>query len=117
MAKFIKGDIVVVPFPFSDLTTAKKRPAFVLTPLEGDDIILCQITSKKVKDTYSIPIDSPHFMEGDLRQQSNVRPNRIFTADSHIVLYKVGHLQSGKTKEIIEKVIMIIRGDELRIER
>lgn len=88
MAKFIKGDIVVVPFPFSDLTTAKKRPAFVLTPLEGD-----------------------------LRQQSNVRPNRIFTADSHIVLYKVGHLQSGKTKEIIEKVIMIIRGDELRIER
>ncbi len=45
MEKFVKGDIVVVPFPFSNLTRAKRRPALVITPLAGDDVILCQITS------------------------------------------------------------------------
>jgi len=54
MARFIKGDIVVVPFPFSDLSTSKKRPALVLADLPGNDIILCQITSKLVKDVYAI---------------------------------------------------------------
>jgi len=37
MAKFIKGDVVVVPFPFSNLAHAKRRPAFVLAVLPGDD--------------------------------------------------------------------------------
>lgn len=41
----MKGDVVVVPFPFSDLTQAKWRPALVISALEGDDLILCQITS------------------------------------------------------------------------
>ena len=48
MAKFVKGDIVVVPFPFSDLTNSKRRPALVITELTGDDVILCQITSKNI---------------------------------------------------------------------
>ena len=61
MAKFIKGDIVVVPFPFSDLTQAKRRPALVVTKLEGDDLILCQITSQSIKDSYAILLDNKDF--------------------------------------------------------
>ena len=53
MAKFVKGDVVVVPFPFSDLTQAKRRPALVVSTLEGDDLILCQITSQYVRDNYA----------------------------------------------------------------
>lgn len=49
MATFVKGDVVVVPFPFSDLTRAKRRPALVVAELEGDDLILCQITGRQVK--------------------------------------------------------------------
>ncbi len=60
MAKFVKGDIVVVPFPFSDLTLSKRRPALVIAPLEGDDIILCQITSQTVKDKYSLSLDDTY---------------------------------------------------------
>ena len=52
MARFMKGDVVVVPFPFSDLTDAKRRPALVIAELSGDDLILCQITSQNVKDHY-----------------------------------------------------------------
>lgn len=94
MAKFVKGDVVVVPFPFSDLTQAKRRPALVVVNLEGDDIILCQITSQINKDKYSITIDDYHFKQGSLRQISNIRPNRIFTADSSIILYKLGVLRT-----------------------
>ncbi len=93
MERFVKGDIVVIPFPFSDLTGAKRRPALVITSLKGDDLILCQITSKKVRDKYAITITDEDFEEGSLKQESNVRPNKIFTADRNIILYKVGRLK------------------------
>ncbi|MDP3261309.1 MAG: type II toxin-antitoxin system PemK/MazF family toxin [Thermodesulfovibrionales bacterium] len=86
MAKFVKGDVVVVPFPFSDLTQSKRRPALVISKLESDDLILCQITSQSIKDSYAVSLDDKDFETGGLKQTSNVRPNRIFTADNHIVL-------------------------------
>lgn len=46
----MKGDVVVVPFPFSDLTIAKRHPALVIAELEGNDLILCQITSQQIRD-------------------------------------------------------------------
>lgn len=61
MAKFVKGDVVVVPFPFSDLTNSKRRPALVITELTGDDVILCQITSRNLNDKYSIELDNNDF--------------------------------------------------------
>jgi mRNA interferase MazF len=109
VAKFVKGDVVVVPFPFSDLTQAKRRPALVVSMPEGDDLILCQITSQYVRDNYAVPLDDKDFETGGLKQPSNVRPNRIFTADSHIVLYRVGGLRRDKLSEIIERLIDIIR--------
>ena len=105
----MKGDVVVVPFPFSDLSNAKRRPALVLVRLEGDDIILCQITSKNVKDRYAIPLDDGDFESGSLKRKSNIRPNRIFTADKHIILYKVGHLKKEKTEKIIGRTVDILK--------
>ena len=80
MERFVRGDVVVVPFPFSDLTEAKRRPALVLAELDGDDRILCQITSQQFRDRYAIPTDESDLEEGSLRKMSNIRPNRIFTA-------------------------------------
>ncbi|MFV9676807.1 MAG: type II toxin-antitoxin system PemK/MazF family toxin [Methanosarcinales archaeon] len=57
MERFVKGDVVVVPFPFSDLTQAKRRPALVIAELEGADLILCQITSQSIRDRYAVSID------------------------------------------------------------
>lgn len=108
MAGFVKGDVVVVPFPFSDLTQSKRRPAFVLAELEGDDLILCQITSKDIYDKYSIELRNTDFEEGSLKQKSNIRPNRLFTADRAIILYKAGHIKPTTTAAVIDKVIAII---------
>ena len=109
MAKFVKGDVVVVPFPFSDLTQAKRRPALVVVDLEGDDIIFCQITSQLNKDNYSITVNENDFKDGNLKQISNIRPNRIFTADTSIILYKVGTLKRRMIDRVIDKIIELVR--------
>jgi mRNA interferase MazF len=46
MGKFVKGDVVVLPFPFSDLSSQKRRPALVVAVASADDVILAQITSR-----------------------------------------------------------------------
>ena len=109
MARFVKGDIVVVPFPFSDLTQAKRRPALVIAELKGNDVILCQITSQWVRDEYAIPIDESDFTKGTLKQKSHIRPNRIFTADSGIILYPAGHLSNNKIGEVVDRIVEILR--------
>jgi len=109
MERFVKGDVVVVPFPFSDLTRAKRRPALVIAELEGDDLILCQITSQSVRDRYAVPIDENDFETGTLKQRSNLRPNRIFTADRHIILYRAGHLKPEKMNEVIKEIVGFLR--------
>lgn len=108
MEKFIRGDIVVVPFPFSDLSESKKRPALVIANLKGDDVILTQITSQNVKDIYAIPLNPQDIESGKLKQISNIRPNRIFTADKNIILYKIAHLKMEKMDEVRNKIIEII---------
>jgi len=77
--------------------------------LEGDDLILCQITSQRIRDNYAIPLEDKDFETGGLRQKSNIRPNRLFTADQHIVLYKAGHLRAEKLTEVIRKIIEIVQ--------
>lgn len=107
MAAFVKGDVVVVPFPFSDLSAAKRRPALVAATLTGDDVVLCQITSRLFADAYAVSITDGDFVSGQLRQDSNVRPNRLFTADSAIIAYTAGRLNAVKMVEITNKRIAI----------
>ena len=108
MGRFVKGDVLVLPFPFSDLSSTKNRPALVVATLTGDDVILCQITSRTSSDSYAVLIKDSDFASGQLRKDSSVRPNRLFTADSNIVLYRVGTLNSVKMQEINAKIIAII---------
>lgn len=102
MAGSVKGDIVVIPFPFSDLSGSKRRPALVLADLTGDDLILCQITSQHKKDEYAVPVTPADLSSGSLIKLSYIRPNRIFTADGNIIVRKVAALN----EETLQKVIL-----------
>jgi len=117
VAKFIKGDIVVIPFPFSDLSQSKRRPALIIATLEGDDAILCQITSKTIKDIYAISIDDSDFDAGNLKQPGNIRPNRLFTADSQIILYRAGHIRNDKMNQVVGELIEIMNCADKRFTR
>ncbi|HMP98996.1 MAG TPA: type II toxin-antitoxin system PemK/MazF family toxin [Cyclobacteriaceae bacterium] len=105
MEKFVKGDLVVLPFPFSYLSASKKRPALVLADLTGDDVILCQITSQNIKDTYAISLTENEISRGKLIKESNIRPNRLFTADKAIILYKIGAITTEKFKEVRNSIV------------
>lgn len=107
MGRFVKGDVVVLPFPFSDLTANKKRPALVVANLSGDDVIVCLITSQNAKDSYAISLSNSDFTTGNLKQNSNVRPNRVFTANSSIILYRIGTLEKKKLEEVENKLVEI----------
>jgi mRNA interferase MazF len=101
MEEFMKGDVVVIPFPFSDLSKSKKRPALVVASF-SDEIVLCQITSGKGFDKYSVNVDDEDFSSDKLNLSSVVRCNRIFTADRKIILYKIGSLRTRKFRKISE---------------
>lgn len=108
MGRFIKGDVVVLPFPFSDLSSSKKRPALVLSDLKGDDVILCQITSQFKKDSYAVALLTSDFNAGQLKQESYIRPNRIFTADESIILYKSGSIRPEKFKQVRDRIVHLL---------
>ncbi len=109
MGRFVKGDIVVAPFPFSDLTASKRRPALVVATLTGDDVLLCQITSQAKSDSYSIPIARSDLVGGVLRVESNVRPNPLFTADATIILYKAAALNPARLQQVTDRIVEIVR--------
>lgn len=104
MGRPVKGDVVSVLFPFSDLSGSKKRPALVIAALRGDDFILCQITSSSYGDPYSIPLQSSDFVNGSLHKESFIRPNKIFTAEYSIVDKIMGHLSPGKVNEVVTAI-------------
>ena len=108
MAGFVKGDVVVIPFPFSDLSGSKRRPALVLADLPGDDILLCQITSQQSKDIFAVPLSAADFDSGSLPLSSFIRPTRIFTADKNIIIRKAGTINISVQNSVVQKIIAII---------
>lgn len=80
----------------------------VLADLKGDDIILCQITSQFVKDDYAIVLDNSDFIQGSLNKPSNIRPNRLFTAEKRIIDRKIGTVKSDVFEKVVNKLFEII---------
>ena len=109
MEKLVKGDIVVMPFPFTDLKATKKRPALVVADLIGDDLLVCQITGKIKEDSYIVELKDSKIVGGKLKGDSYIRTNKLFTADKSIIEYKVGSLKIDKLKEVEDKIVKIIR--------
>ena len=108
MGGFMKGDVVVLSFPFSDLSGVKRRPALVLADLEGNDIILCQITTISKRDIYAIQIEDEDFTKGKLKTKSILRPNKIFTADKNLILYTACTISNEKVDETIQALFNIM---------
>jgi mRNA interferase MazF len=103
------GAVVLVPFPFSDLSNAKLRPAAVLAGAGRGDFVLCQITSNSYADAAAVELTDAEFASGSLRRTSYARPGKLFTAHESLIRAIVGRLDAACSNEIRESVVRILR--------
>lgn len=107
-----RGAVVLVNFPFTDLTGHKLRPAVVLAA--GDyygDIILCQITSQDYGDREAVAIDPVNdFGQGTLARPSFARPRKLFTANESLMSRVIGTLKPARLEAIAQAVMNAIAG-------
>ena len=109
MGRFAKGEVVVFPFPFSNLANSKPRPCLVVANLPGDDMILCMIT-RNPRDADSITLETADFDNGDLPiSPTYIRPTRLFTGEDNLVQRSRGQISAAKLNEVVNKVIEIVQ--------
>ena len=110
---YVRGQVVVLPFPFSNLESKKRRPAVVLAEVSGpyQEVILCEITAKPSES--AIQITKSDFEKGELHHPTSyVKPDRLFTAELTLIKRSVGNLNSSKMKEIMDQVRRTFGFDE-----
>ena len=110
MAALAPSVVVVVRFPFSDLSQTKLRPAVVLADAGRGDWILCQVTSNPYGDPHAVSLPHTRFASGSLRTDSYARPARLFTASSELMVAQVAELRAEALREIIDAIVAILRG-------
>ncbi|MBI2630646.1 type II toxin-antitoxin system PemK/MazF family toxin [Candidatus Nomurabacteria bacterium] len=100
-----KGKIVLVPFPFTDLSGQKVRPAVVLSALErSDDFIACFISSKPDRKINKTDIQVEPTPENGLRINSIIKVAKIATLEKKIALGEIGSLDQKTTKVLNSKL-------------
>ncbi len=107
-----QGDILLIPVPFSDLASQKKRPVLVLSNFQynkkADDIVVAAITSNLEDKGYTLLISNNDLDEGELKVNSCIRADKIYTLSQHIVLKKFGSVKNYVFSKVKEKINILI---------
>jgi mRNA interferase MazF len=101
--------VVLVRFPFSDLTQSKLRPALVLAAAGRGDYVLCQITSNPYADSRAVELGEASFQEGSLQKTSYARPGKLFTASRSLIPRVVGKLELRSHEQVVAAVVTLLR--------
>jgi mRNA interferase MazF len=109
MGPLAAGSVVSVPFPFTDLSQSKLRPALVLAGIGRNDWILCQVTSNPYSDPKAVTITEDSFAKGSLQKISYARPGKLFTANEQLFEDELGVLRKDMLGKVIDAVIEILR--------
>ena len=106
-----RGDVVLVRFPFSDLSEAKLRPAVVLAAVGRGDFVLAQVTSNAYADSRAVTLAEASFARGSLERTSYARPGKLFTANESLIVRAVGELTRESAGEVLNAVLQLLRGE------
>ncbi|MBI5798190.1 type II toxin-antitoxin system PemK/MazF family toxin [Candidatus Woesearchaeota archaeon] len=104
---FKQGEIVLVSFPFTDLTNTKQRPAVVISKNEYNnakkDVIVCGITSQLKETKESILITNQDLEKGNLPKISLIKIDKIFTLDKNIFKRSLGEVKKETLQQVKQK--------------
>jgi len=103
------GVVVLVRFPFSDLSASKLRPAVVLAHAGGVDWILCQVTSNPYGDPTVVSLGVGSFASGGLGRVSFARPGKLFTASQSVFVRAAGQLTGASHRELVGRVVAVLQ--------
>jgi mRNA interferase MazF len=109
-----RGDVILVPFPFSNLSSSKQRPALVISSDEfhrqGSDIIVCAITSQSPTSlgSFEYLLSKDDLSEAGLPKLSKVKCGKIVTLDPGIVRRKLGKIPQATLSAILDIINQIV---------
>ena len=103
------GAVVLVRFPFSDLSQSKLRPAVVLAHAGRGDHVLCQVTSKPYGDLGAIELGHAAFASGSLRVTSYARPEKLITASPDLVTSDLALLKPDTFTRVVDAIVDLLR--------
>lgn len=109
MGIFAVGDVVVLPFPFSDLSSQKLRPAVIVAKADFNDLIFCQITSKDHSENGAIKLNPTSFKSGRLNLLSYARPGKLFTGDASIIVNTQGKLNDATKQSLLNAITQLFK--------
>lgn len=111
MARYVKGDLVLSPFPFSGAEDFKVRPAAVLAALPfagGTDYLMCIITTQAAPDPSLLNLDNSDIEGGRLSQACYLRPTYTYTAAEDLIKRRLGRLKSEKVNTVIQTLVTVL---------
>ena len=103
----IKGDIVLIPFPFTDLSGLKNRPALILISGESDITVSFITTQLKWQENYDVKIETKK--KNRLKKTSLIRLSKLATIDKDLVIGKLGDLLTTELTTIDKNLIEIFK--------
>lgn len=105
---FPPGSVVLVPFPFTDLSGRKRRPALVISPegLDDEDLVLCAITSRLPErfSEWEASLGAEDMVEERLPKRSVVKVGKLFTMHRSLIARRFGTVKEYKLEEILSKL-------------
>ncbi|MCG9881731.1 MAG: type II toxin-antitoxin system PemK/MazF family toxin [Bacteroidia bacterium] len=103
--KYSQGDKILIPYPFTDLSNTKQRPAVIISKdsVNKQNYIVAKITSVIRGDRFSFPI-SPADIDRELKYESEVRTNEVFTISQNLIIKKFGSFKKEPIKRLTESI-------------
>ncbi len=108
-----QGDVIIVPFPFTDLTGVKQRPALIISNKEyirnSPDVIICGITSNLKDLEYSVLLEKRDLNSGFIILKSLIKVDKLTSVDKNIIRKKIATIKQSKLQEVFEILDKIIK--------
>lgn len=112
MTPYRQRDLLLVPIPFSDLSSRKVRPVVVVSNdaynATGSDLLVVGVTSNLSSRPYTVSLDSHHLEEGTLRRPSMVRADKLFSIDQRIVKSRFGRVDVATFHRIRDELLRLV---------